>query len=228
MSPSQEILRQAFPDKATPQVSSGITYIESCLKHVNETFKASKVYLIASGSLTRNTTFTSDLQKALGPKLAKPRVGMTPHTMMSEVLEVVEDARNVEADCIVTLGGGSLSDAAKLVSFVSHLSPILHQCTNQVQALANNVHNKSDLQKLPYIGKETVYPPALASKIPIIYIPTSLSGGEYSVYSGTTDDETHTKYQFAHLSNRHLSLSSPALSPERPHLTYGCNPESVV
>jgi alcohol dehydrogenase class IV len=121
MSSSQEILRQAFPDKATPQVSSGITYIESCLKHLNETFKATKVYLIASGSLTRNTTFTSELPKALGPKLAKTRVGMTPHTMMSEVLEVVEDARNVEADCIITLGGGSLSDAAKLISFVSHL-----------------------------------------------------------------------------------------------------------
>ena len=121
MSSSQEILCQAFPDKTTPQVSSGIAYIESSLKHVNETFKASKVYLIASGSLTRNTTFTSDLQKALGPKLAKPRVGMTPHTMMSEVLEMVEDARNVEADCIVTLGGGSLSDAAKLISFVGHL-----------------------------------------------------------------------------------------------------------
>ena len=126
MSSSQEILRQTFPDKATPQVSSGITYIESCLKHVNETFKASKAYLIAFGSLIRNTTFTSDLQKALGPKLAKTRVGMTPHTMMSEVLEVVEDARNVEADCLVTPSGGGLSDVAKINFFVSHFrkSPV--------------------------------------------------------------------------------------------------------
>jgi alcohol dehydrogenase class IV len=113
-------------------VSFDITYIESCLKHVNETFKASKVYLTTSGSLTRNTTFTSDLQKGLGPKLAKARVGMTPHTMVSEVLEVVKDARYVEADCIVTLGGGSLSDAAKLISFVSHLSLNPPECTDQL------------------------------------------------------------------------------------------------
>jgi alcohol dehydrogenase class IV len=50
-----------------------------------------------------------------------------------------------------------------------------------------------------------VYPPAIASQIPIICIPTSLSGGEYSVYSGTTDDETHTKYQFC------PPLKSPSL-----------------
>jgi hypothetical protein len=50
-----------------------------------------------------------------------------------------------------------------------------------------------------------VYPPALASKIPIICIPTSLQEGEYSVYSGTTDDETHTKYQFC------PPLKSPSL-----------------
>ena len=115
---TQETLQQAFPDKATPLVSYGIPYTEACVKHVNETFKASRVYLIASGSLTRNTTFTSNLQKALGSQLVGTRVGMTSHTMVSEVLEIVHDCRRLNADCIVTLGGGSLSDGAKLISFV--------------------------------------------------------------------------------------------------------------
>ena len=43
---------------------------------------------------------------------------MKPHTFMSEVLEIVEDARELDADLIVTLGGGSLIDAAKVVAFV--------------------------------------------------------------------------------------------------------------
>jgi hypothetical protein len=228
MSSSQEILCQAFPDKTTPQVSSGITHIESCLKHVNETFKASKVYFIASGSLTRNTTFTSDLQKALGPKLAKTQVGMTPHTMMSEVLEVVEDARNVEADCIVTLGGGGFSDAAKLISFISYLSLNPPECSDQLQALANNVHNKSDLQKLPYIGKEKVYHPLLTVKFPSFasQLPSQEANTQFTLARQIMKLTLNTN--FAHLSNHHLSLSSPALSPERPYLKYGCNPESVV
>lgn len=115
---SQETLHQAFPDKSIPLVSYGIPFTESCAKHVRDDFKASRVYLIAGKSLTKNTTITSDLQTALGSNLVKTRVGMAPHTLMSEVLDIVEDCRVVNADCIVTLGGGSLSDAAKVITFV--------------------------------------------------------------------------------------------------------------
>ncbi|KAE8448697.1 hypothetical protein EG329_008912 [Mollisiaceae sp. DMI_Dod_QoI] len=177
---SQETLRQAFPDKATPLVSYGTPFTEACAKHVQEKFKASRVYLIAGRSLTKNTTFTSELQKALGSSLAKTRVGMTPHTLMSEVLEIVEDCRTVNADCIVTLGGGSLSDAAKIITF----------------ALANNIKTQSELVKLPHVGPHTTTLPANAPTIPIICIPTTLSGGEYSTYAGVTDHLTGEKIQF--------------------------------
>lgn len=115
---SQETIHPAFSDKCIPLVSYGIPFTESCTKHVREDFKASRVYLIAGKSLTQNTSFTSDLQKALGSNLATTRIGMAPHTLMSEVLEMVEDCRAVNADCIVTLGGGTLSDAAKVITFV--------------------------------------------------------------------------------------------------------------
>ncbi|PMD29330.1 Dehydroquinate synthase-like protein [Hyaloscypha variabilis F] len=186
---SQETLVQAFPDKPTPRVSYGNPFADSCIKHINETFKASRVYLIASFSLTKNTSYTSSLQAALGSKLVKTCVGMTPHTLMSEVLEIVDDCRNLEIDCIVTLGGGSLSDGAKIISF----------------ALANNVHTKEDLYKLPHIGPTTLNLPAKPSRIPIICIPTTLSGGEYSVYAGVTNHLTHEKIQFS------PPLASPSL-----------------
>ncbi|KUJ15093.1 putative Fe-containing alcohol dehydrogenase [Mollisia scopiformis] len=182
---SQETIRQAFPDKATPLVSYGIPFTESCAKHVQK-LKASRVYLIAGKSLTKNTSFTSDLQKALGASLAKTRVGMTPHTLMSEVLEIVEECRTVNADCIVTLGGGSLSDAAKVITF----------------ALANNVKTQVELVKLPHLGgKSSNFSTdnninAHAPTVPIICIPTTLSGGEYSTYAGVTDHLTGEKVQF--------------------------------
>jgi alcohol dehydrogenase class IV len=124
--PNQETLRQAFADKGTPLISYGLPFTDSCIKHVNETFNASRVYLLTSTSLTKNTSHSSSLQAALGSKLLKNRVGMTPHTLMSEVLEIVEDCRALDIDCIVTLGGGSISDGAKIISFVflpSHPSP---------------------------------------------------------------------------------------------------------
>ena len=81
-----------------------------------------RVYIIASASLSKNTTALKDLKEALAGKVAGVRVGMRPHTFLSEVLEVIKEVEKVDADLIVTLGGGSLSDAAKLVAFVSTLS----------------------------------------------------------------------------------------------------------
>jgi len=57
---------------------------------------------------------------------------MIPHTLWSECLEVTEDCRKLNADLLVTLGAGSLTDAAKIVAL----------------ALANNASTFADLDAL--------------------------------------------------------------------------------
>ncbi len=47
------------------------------------------------------------------------RKGIKPHTPWDYVLEIVKDIQKDGADIIVTLGAGSLTDGAKVVSFVS-------------------------------------------------------------------------------------------------------------
>ncbi|MCJ1350828.1 MAG: hypothetical protein MMC33_000809 [Icmadophila ericetorum] len=183
MSTSQETLRRAFEDRERPMVSFGLPFPEACLKHINETFHASKIYIICSGTLAKKTTQLKDLQKALGGKVVGLRIGMTSHTLLSEILEVVQDAKKFDPELIVTLGGGSLTDAAKIIAV----------------ALANNVSTREGLLALPSAQPGTLYPTGttLAPKIPIISIPTTLSGGEYSDFSGSTDDLTNVKTQFA-------------------------------
>lgn len=117
---TKEVLHHAFPNQQGPLISYGLPFSEACSKHIDERFKASKVYIIVSGSLAKNTSHVKDLQHALGRKVAGVRIGMKPHTFMSEVLEIVEDARIADADLILTLGGGSLIDAAKAIAFVFH------------------------------------------------------------------------------------------------------------
>ena len=114
-----ETCRSAWPDQDEPRISYGLPFPETCQKHVDNEFKASRVYILCSGTLARNTSNFSDLQSALGKKVAGTRIGLKPHTFMSEVLEIVHDARKVNADLIVTLGGGSLTDAGKLTAMVS-------------------------------------------------------------------------------------------------------------
>lgn len=115
---SSETFRQTFPERETPKVSYGVPFPAAAAQHVESTFNASRVYIICSGSLAKNTKNLDDLKAALGDKVAGVRIGMTPKTLWSEVLEITKDSRAANADLLITLGGGSLTDAAKLVSFV--------------------------------------------------------------------------------------------------------------
>lgn len=116
---SQETVRPAFAGRKRPILSYGITFPAAAARHVTETFGASRVYVICSGSLARKTDSLDRLATALGPeKVVGRRVGMQSHTLWSEVLEIVEDARNVQADLLLTLGAGSLTDGAKIIALV--------------------------------------------------------------------------------------------------------------
>ena len=121
MPPNQEVYRYAFPE-SPPHISYGIAFHESCVKHVSETFNAKRVYIIASGSLSRQTDNIKKLETALDGKVVGIRHGMTPHTLCSEVLEIIHDAREARADLISTCGAGSLTDAAKIIALVRTFS----------------------------------------------------------------------------------------------------------
>ena len=114
-----ETVRCAFADRSRPLLSYGIPFPASAKRHVTRTFNASHVYIICSGSLARNTDSLQQLKAALGEdRVAGVRIGMKSHTLWSEVVEIVQDARRVEADLIITLGAGSLTDGAKIVAMV--------------------------------------------------------------------------------------------------------------
>lgn len=118
-----ETLRRAFPDRDAPLVSYGLPFAAALLQHGDAAFRSSRAYLICSGSLARRDGFLDGPRATLGSRLAGVRIGMRPHTHWSEILEIVRDARQCNADLLVTLGAGSLTDAAKIVSFVSRVRP---------------------------------------------------------------------------------------------------------
>ncbi|EXJ86258.1 alcohol dehydrogenase [Capronia coronata CBS 617.96] len=165
-------LEPAFSDRPVPYISYGLHFDEACKHHIENTFQASRVYIIASRSLSSNTSALKRLQDALGDKVVGVRIGMTPHTHWNEVLEVAQDAAPKDPDCIVTLGAGSLTDAAKVVSWM----------------LANDITTSEGMEKLSSAtkGSSSAFKPP---KIRHIAIPTSLSGGEYQARAGVTRDD---------------------------------------
>ncbi|CAD6584149.1 MAG: hypothetical protein ASARMPRED_001613 [Alectoria sarmentosa] len=205
---SHEIYIPAFaPGKSphSPYISYGIPYPEACAKHVSETFHACRVYILASGALSRNTSDLPSLVSALESRMGKGlvvgiRKGILPHSHYSDILEIVKEAKTAHADILVTLGGGSLTDAAKVIAL----------------ALANNATTFDDLETL-YFDSPTLRDPLLPATVPIICIPTALCAGEYNPVADATNDETKHKHSFQHLSiGPRLVILSPELSITTP------------
>ncbi|KAE8445288.1 hypothetical protein EG329_013526 [Mollisiaceae sp. DMI_Dod_QoI] len=200
-----ESYRPAFPPAQKPFISTGLSFPEACAHHVENTFHASKVYIIVSNSISKTNNFTR-LQNALGDKIVGVRKGIKPHTPWDDILEIVKDMGQKGAGLIITLGAGSLTDGAKIIKY----------------ALANNVSSLDDLAKLtPEAKTKGLKPPQL----PVINIPTSLSGGEYSTIAGGTDTRNNHKAMFSHPDiGADLVILDPALSistPERIWLSTG-------
>ncbi|VUC37784.1 unnamed protein product [Clonostachys rosea] len=198
-----EICEPAFQSKATPLVSYGRPFPETCRRHIVNDFKSSRVYLIASASLSRNSPYVELLKDALKDLLSGVHIGISPHTPISEVVDILAKVKDLNIDCIVTLGAGSITDGAKLVRF----------------ALANDAWSEEELKTL-WGGKsvnpdkrETLHLPT----IPLICIPTSLSGGEYQAIAGATDmSGTKAKHTYEPRRDPELVIQDPQLCTTTP------------
>ncbi len=101
------------------------------------------------------------------------------------MIAATEQARDVDADLIVTVGGGSMTDAAKAVQL----------------CLANDIRTAEDLDRLrPVKGPYGTLgpPPCNAPTVRQISVPTTLSAGEFSAISGVTDERSRVKELFRH------------------------------
>ena len=114
-----ETCERAFPDQPEPRISYGMPYADACRKHVKSDYNASRIYIIASRSLTLgDSPALKTLEATLENRVAGVRVGMSQHTLMSECLEIMADVRDKDVDLIVTLGGGTITDASKIIAYV--------------------------------------------------------------------------------------------------------------
>ena len=82
---------------------------------------------------------------------------------------------------IISCGGGSPIDAAKIISFI----------------LSENIQSSSDL----YLYSENIRKKKITMNSFIYHfaIPTTLSASEFTGIAGVTNDEDHLKYKFSHI-----------------------------
>jgi maleylacetate reductase len=157
----------------------------AALKEEVEQSGANSVFLLASGTIARETAMVEEIRDALGNRLAGVFAKIGAHTPRVDVVAAANAARLAGADLIATLGGGSVTDAAKTVAF----------------CLGNGVTEAAQLDAFrATVGADgkVVRPPAQPPALRTVAIPTTLSAGEYTAQAGVTDTARHVKEMFGH------------------------------
>ncbi|HEX3882380.1 MAG TPA: iron-containing alcohol dehydrogenase [Stellaceae bacterium] len=172
-----------FP--AMDSVVYGRPFAEA-LKDEVERAGAHAVYLLASGTLSRATDVVDQVRGALGNKLAGVCAKIGAHTPRVDVVAAANAARAAGADMLVTLGGGSCTDAAKMVALC--LGNGVTE-PDQLDALRNRVSADGTIVRAE----------PTAPSVRTLCIPTTLSAGEYSASAGCTDTARNVKESFGHV-----------------------------
>jgi maleylacetate reductase len=147
--------------------------------------EARAVYVLASGSLARDTDVVTGIRRVLGNRCAGVTAKIGAHTPRTDVVEAANAAREAHADLILTVGGGSVTDAAKMVGL----------------CLGNDVTQPSALdayRATTASDGSTIRPAVEAPAVRFIAIPTTLSAGEFNASAGCTDTARQVKESFAH------------------------------
>lgn len=156
------------------RVFFGRPFVEVVLEEV-ERLDAQRVFLLVSNTLNNKTGEIRKLQDALGSKFAAIYDDIPAHIPRDAVLRAAAVARAADADLIVTVGGGSITDAGKNVQLC-----LEHNITELDQ------FEPFRLKTDPVTGVVEA-PVFRGPKIRQIAVPTTLSGGEFHQSGGSND-----------------------------------------
>ena len=171
-----------FP--AMESVVFGKPFVEALAQEVDRA-EARAVFVLASGTLARETDAVDRLRGMLGNRLTGVCAKIGAHTPRSDVVAAANTAREAGADLIVTLGGGSVTDAAKMVAL----------------CLGNGITEAAqldDYRARTAVDGTTRRPQVEPPSVRSITIPTTLSAGEYTASAGCTDTVRHVKESYSH------------------------------
>ncbi len=141
------------------------------------------VYVMASGTLARQTDVIDSVRDVLGNRLAGVCAKIGAHTPRVDVVAAANEARAAQADLVLTVGGGSVTDAAKMVGL----------------CLGNDVTAPEQLDAFrAWITPEgrNERPPTKPPGVRFVAVPTTLSAGEFTSFAGCTDTARHVKESF--------------------------------
>jgi maleylacetate reductase len=148
---------------------------------------ARRVMLLVSSTLNRSTDEVRKIERALGDKHAKTVDGVPQHTTRTGVSFAVNAAMKANADLLVAIGGGSVIDAAKMVTLCMR-----HNMVDEHLEKLDEFEIKIDE------SGRVVLPAYEGPSVRMIAVPSTLNGGEYNSGCLVTDTRRKHKQTFGH------------------------------
>lgn len=144
---------------------------------------AKKVFILSSSHLRHNTKEIARIESALGARHAATHDGIQPHAPREDILKAANHAREVGADFVITVGGGSVTDAGKIL-----LICLKHdmRTVEDFDAFRTRVDDDGNMIMPQFAGPD----------IRVMCVPTTLSGGEFNPLSGATDSAIKQKQAY--------------------------------
>jgi len=130
-----------------------------------------RLFILTTASLVKNTQIIDEMQRGLSPQCCGVFQNISEHTPFSDVIDAAQAARIANADIILSVGGGSIIDAAKAAIIC------LRESIDTVEALSSRIGQISEGPGGPRH----------------ISIPTTLSGAEHTEFAGGINPATGTK-----------------------------------
>ncbi len=160
---------------------------------------AQRAFLMVSGTLNRQTDEIEKIRLALSSRCAGVFDAMPAHTQREAVIAAANAARDLKADLIVTVGGGSITDGAKAVQL----------------CLANGVDSTEGIDRIR--ARKGVAPEMNAPVVRQVSVPTTIAGGEFSAIAGVTNRATNVKEMLRHpLIVPRATILDPAITVHTP------------
>ncbi|MFY9688511.1 MAG: iron-containing alcohol dehydrogenase [Candidatus Acidiferrales bacterium] len=131
--------------------------------------------LVVTGKTLGKSPLLAKVTGAIGARCAGVFTGARQHVPISSVRELLAEIERLNADCIVSFGGGSPIDSSKVAAYA-----VLNGRDPLAAALAaGSAPSAAEMAR----GREITH----------LAVPTTLSAGEYTHVAGVTDESTRVK-----------------------------------
>jgi alcohol dehydrogenase class IV len=171
-------------------------YLEDIVNAIGE-WSCQRILLVHSKALDESTDVIKILKEKLGSFIIGTKSGVGAHSPYPDVLDIAKLLNDENADCLISIGSSSYSDACKIARLMqTNLAPH-HLTIEAMETLVNQETGNTDDLKDPTVR--------------LILIPTSLSASEWSHTSSATNPQTHKKQ---HFTSAHAAPDLILLDPE--------------